>query len=65
MEAWRSAFAGFLALGAPAHWEPATLEPTLAAVRRLILEVLAPPAIVMALGRRGALSVQASPRPAA
>ena len=31
MEAWRSAFAGFLALGAPAHWEPSTLEPTLIA----------------------------------
>ena len=56
MEAWRSAFAGFLALGAPAHWEPATLEPTLAAARRLILEVLTPPAIVMALVAVGALS---------
>ena len=29
VEAWRDAFAGFLALGAPAHWEPATLAPTL------------------------------------
>jgi len=49
MEAWRSAFAGFLALGTLAHWEPATQEPTLVAVRRLTLEVLAPPAVVMAL----------------
>jgi len=49
MEAWRSAFAGFLALGTLAHWEPATLEPTLVAVRRLSLEVLGPPAVVMAL----------------
>jgi flagellar biosynthetic protein FlhB len=56
IEAWRSAFAGFLALGASAHWEPATLEPTLAAARRLILEVLTPPAIVLALVVVGALS---------
>ncbi len=40
MEAWRSAFAGFLALGAPAHSEgPATQEPTLIAMRRLMLEL--------------------------
>ena len=39
MEAWRSAYAGFLRLGAAARWEPATLEPTLAAVRRLMLTV--------------------------
>jgi flagellar biosynthetic protein FlhB len=49
MEAWRGAFAGFLVLGTTAHWEPATLEPTLVAVRRLTLEVLTPPAVVMAL----------------
>ena len=49
MEAWRGAFAGFLALGTSAHWEPATLEPTLVAMRRLTLEVLGPAAIVMAL----------------
>ena len=28
MGAWRSAFSGFLSLGAAAHWEPATMEPT-------------------------------------
>jgi flagellar biosynthesis protein FlhB len=55
MEAWRGAYAGFLALGALAHWEPATLEPTLVAVRRLTLEVLGPPAIVMALVAMAAL----------
>jgi flagellar biosynthetic protein FlhB len=49
MEAWRGAFSGFLALGASARWEPATVEPTLAAARRLMLTVLAPPAVVMAL----------------
>ena len=65
MEAWRGAFAGFLALGTPAHWEPATLEPTLVAVRRLTLEVLAPPAVVMALVVVAALWERASPRPAA
>jgi flagellar biosynthetic protein FlhB len=57
MEAWRGSFAGFLALGAPAHWEPATLEPTLVALRGLILEVLTPPAIVMALVVLAALGV--------
>jgi flagellar biosynthetic protein FlhB len=55
MEAWRSAFAGFLALGTTAHWEPATLEPTLVAMRRLMLEVLGPPGVVMALVVVGAL----------
>jgi flagellar biosynthetic protein FlhB len=49
MEAWRGAFAGFLALGAAARWEPSTVEPTLAAARRLTLTVLGPPAVVMAL----------------
>ena len=48
MEAWRGAFQGFLGLGAAAHWEPAALEPTLAAMRRLMLTVLVPPAAVMA-----------------
>ena len=57
MEAWRGAFAGFLALGTLAHWEPATQEPTLVAVRRLTLEVLAPPAVVMALVVVAALGV--------
>jgi flagellar biosynthetic protein FlhB len=49
MEAWHQSFAGFLALGTLAHWEPATLEPTLVALRRLTLGLLVPPAIVMAL----------------
>ena len=48
MDAWRTAFAGFLRLGAAAAWEPATLQPTLIAMRRLMLAVLAAPAIVMA-----------------
>jgi flagellar biosynthesis protein FlhB len=45
--AWRTAFAGFLNLGARACWEPATLAPTLAAIRRMTLQVLAPPAWTM------------------
>lgn len=49
IEAWREAYAGFLALGTPAHWEPSTIEPTLIVIRRLTLEVLTPPAIVLAL----------------
>jgi flagellar biosynthetic protein FlhB len=45
---WRDTFAGFLALGAPARWEPAELEPTLAAIRRLSITVMAPMATVAA-----------------
>jgi flagellar biosynthetic protein FlhB len=57
--AWRSVFAAFLDLGAPARWEAATMEPTLAAVRRLALTVLAPPGIVMASVAAAALTVGA------
>ncbi len=49
MGAWRGAFEGFLALGAAARWEPATMAPTLVDLRRLMLSVLAPPAVVMAM----------------
>ena len=55
VEAWRAAFAGFLLFGAPARWEPATLQPTLVAVRRLMLSVLALPAVVMAMVAAAAL----------
>jgi flagellar biosynthetic protein FlhB len=44
---WRSTFTGFLALGASSHWEPSQLEPTMIALRRLVLSVLAAPATVM------------------
>ncbi len=57
LEAWSSSFAAFLALGAPARWEPATLEPTLAALRRLALAILGPPAMVMAMVASAALGV--------
>ena len=46
-EAWRGTLAGFLALGASEHWEPAELAPTLIAIRRLSLEVLAPAGFIM------------------
>ncbi len=48
-EAWRTAFAGFLLLGAPARWETATVAPTLIALRRLALDVLGPTAMTMAV----------------
>jgi flagellar biosynthetic protein FlhB len=57
MEAWRGSFAALLALGAASHWEPATVEPTMVAIRRLILSVLAPTAVVMALVPLAALGV--------
>lgn len=47
IEAWRTGFGEFLDLGLAAHWEPAQLQPTLYALRRLTLTVLAPSAIVM------------------
>ncbi len=49
MAAWRQAFAGFLTLGASPRWEPQTLAPTLIAMRRLMIGVLAPMAAVMAM----------------
>src|ERR1035437_1797888 len=55
--AWRGVFASFLDLGQPARWEPTQLAPTLSAVRRLSLAVLAPVGIVMAAVAAGALGV--------
>ncbi len=57
MEAWGRAFAEFLVLGAPANWEPSRIEPTLLAIRRLSLEVIAPPMIAMAAGALAAAAV--------
>jgi flagellar biosynthetic protein FlhB len=57
IEAWRSTFTAFLALGQASRWEPATLGPTLIAVRRLTIGVLAPPATVMAVVAAAALCV--------
>ena len=45
---WRDSFAAVLRLGAAACWEPAQLEPTLVALRRLAVAILGPSAILMA-----------------
>ncbi len=55
MEAWRGAFAGFLALGPQGHWEQSEMAPTLAAFRRLTFSVLGPAAAVMAAVAAAAL----------
>jgi flagellar biosynthetic protein FlhB len=53
--AWRSTFTGFLGLGAPIHWEPAEIQPTLYALRRLSLAILGPSCMVMAAVAAAAL----------
>jgi len=60
LESWRSAFGGFLALGASERWEARKLGPTLSAMRSLTLEVLTPVAIVMAAVAAGALAAGAA-----
>ncbi len=57
VEAWRTSFAEFLLLGSPSKWEPSTLAPTLAAIRRLTISVLLPPAAMMAAVAASALVV--------
>ena len=54
---WRETFAEFLALGALPRWEPSQMEPTLAAIRRLVLTLLSAPATVMAIVALAALGV--------
>lgn len=49
LEAWRSAFAAFLTLGAPGRWEASQMQPTLIALRGLAIQVLGPTATVMAM----------------
>jgi len=48
ISAWHSGFSVLLALGMADHWEPAALEPTLAAIQRESLNMLLPAGIVMA-----------------
>jgi flagellar biosynthetic protein FlhB len=55
--AWRAALAGFLDLGANAHWEPATILPTFIAMRRLTLSVFGPVATAMAAVVAAALGI--------
>jgi len=54
---WRNTFSEFLALGAPARWEPNELMPTLYALRRLTMEILAPCGVVMAMVAVAALAI--------
>jgi flagellar biosynthesis protein FlhB len=55
METWRSVFVRVLRLGASGAWEPQSIDPTLRAARRLMLSLLAGPAMVMAAVATGAL----------
>jgi len=55
MEAWHGSFAAFLALGAAWRWEPATVGPTLIAMRGLAIAVMAPPAVAMLMVALAAL----------
>jgi flagellar biosynthetic protein FlhB len=54
---WRGTFAGFLDLGQPARWEPAAIQPTLFALRKLAMDSLAPLGVMMAAVAAGALAV--------
>jgi flagellar biosynthetic protein FlhB len=54
---WRDNFAAFLALGGPAHWEPEQIQPTLYAIRRIVMGILGPPALIMAAVAASALAV--------
>ena len=54
---WRGTFAAFLDLGQPARWEPAAIEPTLYALRKLAFDCLAPLGVMMAAVAAAALSV--------
>jgi flagellar biosynthesis protein FlhB len=57
VDAWRTSMAAFLVLGLPLHWEPAQIAPTLGALRRLSISVLAPAAWVMAAVAGASLGV--------
>ena len=46
--AWRGGYMAFLDLAGPAHWEAAQRMPTVYAIRRISLNVLAPIGVVMA-----------------
>ena len=52
---WRDTFAAFLDLGGPAHWEPSTIAPTLATIRKLSMTILGPSGVVMAAVAAAAL----------
>jgi flagellar biosynthesis protein FlhB len=47
LDSFRSSFSAALNLGAPDAWEPSTLQPTLLAIRRLVVSALLPVGIVV------------------
>lgn len=47
IENWRGAYVSFLDLGAPRHWEPAMIAPTLSSIRSLAMSLLELPAMIM------------------
>ncbi|HME58945.1 MAG TPA: EscU/YscU/HrcU family type III secretion system export apparatus switch protein [Terracidiphilus sp.] len=55
--AWRTSFTAFLNLGFTARWEPAEIQPTLYALRKLAFEILMPPGVMMAAVAAGSLGV--------
>jgi flagellar biosynthetic protein FlhB len=57
MLAWRGSFTAFLDLGSASRWEPSQLMPTLYAIRRLSISVMAPLGVVMAGVTLAVLSV--------
>jgi flagellar biosynthetic protein FlhB len=54
---WRDNFAAFLTFGYAARWEPAEIQPTLYALRRLAFGILTPPAVMMAAVAAASLGV--------
>jgi flagellar biosynthetic protein FlhB len=54
---WRETFAAFLNLGLPVRWEPAQIQPTLYALRKLTFEILMPPGAMMAAVAAASLGV--------
>ncbi|MFP5276119.1 MAG: EscU/YscU/HrcU family type III secretion system export apparatus switch protein, partial [Acidobacteriota bacterium] len=56
VETWGGSFAGMLALGMPWRWEPATVMPTVIAIRRLMISALLPPALALAVAAAAALT---------
>lgn len=48
LDACRESFSGALDLGAPGRWEQSTVEPTLLALRRLMMNALIPAGVVLA-----------------
>jgi flagellar biosynthesis protein FlhB len=54
---WRTSFAAFLELGRSVHWEPSEIQPTLCAIRQLVLNLLEPVGVMMAAVAATALGV--------